>query len=179
MIRSIIFKCALMSSLLSFNVAAEEQAPPPLDPAYEGIHGMVLVSHSSKIYASHLPLYHKPHDYQILYKLDVKDVALVQLVRDMPMVTIKPEKFNLQRLIRGETLSLKADVYEGHFEREGMVVYKDMTLNFDKQLYVRQLKELDEPNRKQVYDIIDISKDSKIFVHQIQKAPSPMTSYYI
>lgn len=172
MIRSVIFKCAIMSALLSFNVIAEEQAPPPLDPAYEGIHGMVLVSHSSKIYASHLPLYHKPHDYQILYKLDVKDVALVQLVRDMPMVTIKPEKFNLQRLIRGEKIALKADVYEGHFEREGMVVYKDMTLSFDKQLYVRQLKELDEPNRKQVYDIIDISKDSKIYVHQIQKAPS-------
>jgi len=172
MIKSLILPTVLFSSIMAFNAIAEEQAPPPLDPAYEGVHGMVLVSHSSKIYASHLPLYHKPHDYQILYKLDVKDVALVQLVRDMPMVTIKPEKFNLQRLIRGEKMALKADVYEGHFEREGTVVYEGMTLNFDKQLYVRQLKELDEPNRKQVYDVVDVSKDSKIYVHQIQKAPS-------
>jgi hypothetical protein len=78
----------------------------------------------------------------------------------------------LQEVIIAMDSTEQQDVYEGHFEREGMVVYKDMTLNFDKQLYVRQLKELDEPNRKQVYDIIDISKDSKIFVHQIQKAPS-------
>lgn len=154
------------------SVAEDEQQPPPLDPAYEGVHGMALVSHASKIYASHLPMYKKPHDVQLLYKLDVKDVALVALVRDADFVTIKPEPFNLQRLMRGEKAAITADVYLGHFEREGTVVYEAITLNFDKQLYVRELTDIEDSGRIQTYDVVELGKTSHIFVHQIQKAPS-------
>ena len=41
---------------------------PPLDPAYMGVHGMVLVTQGSSIYASHLASYSKPHNVQLLYK---------------------------------------------------------------------------------------------------------------
>jgi len=161
----------LFCSILGYARAEEEQLPP-LDPKYVGIHGMVLVSHSSKIYASHLPLYHKPHDVQLLYKIDTKDVALVQLVRDAGLVTIKPEEFNLQRLMRGEKLTLTADVYIGHFEREGIVAYEKMQLVFDKQLYMRELKDLEASKRLHKYDVVSISKNEKLYIHQIQQAPS-------
>lgn len=160
----------LFFALTSF--AEDEKQPPPLDPAYEGVHGMVLVSHASKIYASHLPMYKKPHNVQLLYKLEVKDVALVALVRDADFVTIKPEPFNLQRLMRGEKLAITADVYLGHFEREGTVVYEGMVLNFDKQLYIRELNDIEDSSRIQTYDVVELGKTSRIFVHQIQKAPS-------
>ncbi|WP_448547957.1 hypothetical protein [Thalassotalea fusca] len=158
-------------SLLGF-AHAEEKELPPLDPEYVGVHGMVLVSHSSKIYASHLPLYHKPHDVQLLYKIETKDVALVQLVRDAQLVTIKPEEFNLQRLMRGEKMTLTADVYIGHFERDGIVTYEKMPLIFDELLYVRKLDDLQESNRLHKYDVVSINKNDKIYVHQIQQAPS-------
>ena len=59
----------LLLCLSAVSVAEEsEQAPPPLDPAYMGVHGMVLMHNSSKVYASHLPLYHPPHDAQLIYK---------------------------------------------------------------------------------------------------------------
>jgi len=160
--------------LISFTGWAqqEEIELPPLDPAYVGTHGMVLVSHSSTIFAYHLPLYHKPHDVQVLYKLDVKDLALVQLVRDAEMVTIKPEEFNLQRLIRGEKLILTADVYMGHFERGGELVYSGVPLNFSEQLYVRQLNDIAESSNSQKYDVVSYRKNLKIYIHQIQQAPS-------
>ena len=165
--------CWAMLLLSVFNIArAEEEQLPPLDPEYEGIHGMVLVSHSSKIYASHLPLYHKPHDVQLLYKIDTKDVALVQLVRDARLVTIKPEPFNLQRLMRGEKMTITADVFVGHFEREGIVTYEKMSLVFDELLYVRKLEDLESSNRLHKYDVVSINKSDKIYVHQIQQAPS-------
>lgn len=167
-----ILTCILLLNFISFSNFAEDKPLPPLDPAYEGLHPMVLVNQASKIFALKMTGYKKPHDYQLLYKLEVKDVSLVQLVRDSQLVTIKPKKFNLQRLIRGEKLTIVADVYSGHFDRDGMLVYKDLTLIFDKQLYVRQMKDLVESGRRQAYEIISLSKDSKLFVHEIQQAPS-------
>ena len=157
----------------SYSVA--ESVPeelPPLDPAYVGVHGMVLMNKASTIFAYHLPLYHKPHDVQLLYKLDVKNVALVHLVRDNDMVTIKPKPFNLQRLMRGEKIALEADIYIGHFERDGMLVYENMTLNFAKQLYVRKLEDISPSSNNQEYDVVSYRKNNKIYIHRIQQAPS-------
>ena len=149
----------------SYSVA--ESAPeelPPLDPAYVGVHGMVLMNKASTIFAYHLPLYHKPHDVQLLYKLDVKNVALVHLVRDNDMVTIKPKPFNLQRLMRGEKVALEADIYIGHFERDGMLVYENMTLNFAKQLYMRKLDDISPSSKNQEYDVVSLRQNYKIYI---------------
>ncbi|REL27651.1 hypothetical protein DXX93_14530 [Thalassotalea euphylliae] len=154
---------------------AEDEAEqlPPLDPAYEGIHGMVLMNKNSTIFASHMPLFQKPHDYQIVYKLSVKDVNLAQLVKHNELVTIKPEKFNLQRMIRGEKLVLKADVYTGHFERDGDLVYEGMMIELDEQLFVRPLTELSAASNIQEYSAVPYnSKSGRLYIHHIQQAPS-------
>lgn len=153
-------------------VAEEEVELPPLDPAYVGVHGMALVTHSSSIYASHMPLYHKPHNVQIIYKIDTKSIPLIQLVRDNNLVTIKPHKFNLQRLMRGEKMTINADVYMGHFERDGMLVYKNMPITFAKQLYVRDFSDIEKSSTRQKYDMITLKKNNRIYVHRIQEAPS-------
>lgn len=153
--------------------AEDEKQPPPLDPAYEGIHGMALIQKGSTVFASHMPLYHKPHDYQILYKLENKDVNLLQVIRDNQLVTFQPETFNLERLVRGEKVQIKGDVYIGHFEREGMKVYSDVTLTFDKQLFVRQLQELPVSGRIQEYTAVEYNRKSdRLYVHHIQQQPS-------
>ena len=164
---------AILVLFTSFNAVAEEEKLPPLDPKYEGVHGMVLMSKSSTVFAYHLPMYHEPHNVQLLYKLEVKDFNLIQVVRDNELVTIKPEPFNLQRLIRGEKLTIKADVYIGHFERDGMKVYNSIDIVFGKQLYVRELTDLEESSNQQEYEIVSYnSKDDRLFVHKLQKAPS-------
>lgn len=169
-----IIRVCMLILFISFNVFAEStpEELPPLDPAYEGIHGMVLLNKSSTIFAYHLPLYHQPHDVQLLYKLDVKNVALVQLVRDNEMVTVKPKPFNLQRLMRNERVAIEADVYLGHFERDGLLVYEGVTLNFAKQLYMRKLDDIQPSSNQQVYDVVAYSKSNRIYIHQIQQAPS-------
>lgn len=159
--------------VLSFTVFAEEKKElPPLDPEYEGIHGMVLMTQGSRIYASHLPLYHKPHDVQLVYKIESKEIHFLNMIRDGGFVTIKPEKFNLQRLMRGEKMTIKADVYRGHFERDGDLVYKDKEIVFDKQLYVRELKDLSKASKWQEYDVIDVGRTQRIYIHKITETPS-------
>jgi hypothetical protein len=164
----------LLITLVSFN-SFSESAPvelPPLDPAYFGEHGMVLLNKSSAVFAYHSPSYQKPHDVQLLYRLRVTNVAFLLLVRDSEMVTIKTKPFNLQRLMRGETLALEADVYIGHFEHDGMLVYENMTLNFAKQLYFRKLDEINPSSNQQVYDVLSYSKTNKIYIHRLQQPPS-------
>lgn len=163
---------AILLVFISQLTYAEDEPLRALDPSYMGVHGMVLISQSSTIYASHLPLYHKPHDVQLLYKLETKDLALLQTVRDGQLTTIKPQPFNLDRLMRGDKITIIADVYAGHFERDGMLVYKDMPLNFSKQLYVRKLDDIKPSSTKQEYDVVSLRKNYKIYVHRIQQAPS-------
>lgn len=150
----------------------EAEKPKPLDPGYMGVHGMVVVNSASKLYASHLPTYYKPHNAQIVYKLDSKNPELTFLVRDADLVTIKPQPFNLQRLIRGEEVILTVDVYMGHFERGGMPTYKDMEVTLSEQVYLRMLDDIEESSRKQKYDSVILGKGRRLLIHQIQKAPS-------
>jgi len=165
----------ILALVTSFTVFAEDekQPPPPLDPAYQGVHGMALMNKGSRVFAYHLSNYEKPHNVQLLYKLAVKDVSLLQVIRDNDLVTIKPKPFNLQRLMRGESLSVQAELYIGHFEREGMKVYDNITIVFDEQLYVRELNDLTDSSTTQEYEVISYNtKSDRLFVHKIQKAPS-------
>ncbi len=145
---------------------------PPLDPAYMGVHGMVLVTQGSSIYASHLPLYNKPHNVQLLYKLDNNDLAVLKTVRDGQLITIKPKPFNLQRLMRGEQMDIQVDLYAGHFERGGMLVYENISLSFDKQMYVRTFDDIKPSSTTQEYDVVSLNQNYKIYIHRIQLAPS-------
>ncbi len=90
---------------------------------------MALVTPTSSIYASNMALYNKPHNVQLIYKIDTQSIPLIQLLRDNDLVTIKPNIFNLKRLMRGEKMTINADVYMGHFELDGMLVYKNLLLD--------------------------------------------------
>jgi hypothetical protein len=160
----------LLFSTQIFAADDPEQAPP-LDPKYMGVHGMVLMSNGSAIYASHLPTYKQPHNAQIIYSV-TPDVALLNLVRDADLVTIKPMPFNLQRLIRGEQLTIKVDVYMGRFERGGILTFESMDITLEEQLYLRMLDKLETSSWIQKYDTVQLRGKQKILIHQIQPSPS-------
>lgn len=168
-------KCILAVLCFSFShlvLAEEKPVDLPLDPGYEGVHGMLLFNQDSLLYAAHLPLYKKPHNAQIIYKIKTENAALLALVRDADQVTIEPEKFNLQRLMRGESFTVKADVYLGHFERGGSKLYEDVKIAFNELQYFRMLEDLAEPGVDKVYDLVDLDKGARLLIHQIQRAPS-------
>ena len=155
-------------------LSAEEKAAEvqPLDPKYMGTHGMVLVTHASSLYASVLPQYKPGQNVQLIYRVDSKYIPLLHLVNDADLVTVKPKPFNLQSLIRGEKLSLKADVYIGHFARGGSLTLPNIDLVMDTQLYLRMLGEPQPSSSTQVYDSVELNNNRRLLVHQIQSAPS-------
>mgnify|MGYP000495227802 CR=1 FL=1 len=75
--------------LLAGAAAAAEKGPT------WGTRGMALFGGKDALYASHLPMFHAPHDYQLV----LPDAALRQRPDGKTALwTIDPEKFELNRL---------------------------------------------------------------------------------
>jgi len=171
LIFSFIFSVNLV--LFTHTAYAEEPAKlPPLDPKYMGVHGMKLFSKGSSVYASHMLTLKAPSNVQILYKLDVRELSLLQLIKHADLVTIKPAAFNLQRLMRGEEITVKAEVYMGDYRKEGLLTYSDVSIVFDKKLFAKVIDKPEKSNNKQKYHVIQMPNNERILIHQIQQPPS-------
>lgn len=111
-----------------------------------GTHGMAMFGGKNGLTASHLPMAHPPHDYQVIFTFHVADAhidaALRQRLEAHPTLwTIAPEKFELNRLdpaSKNPLHQFKADVVLGHFEQDGKTEYHDVTIVVDKiELYLK------------------------------------------
>jgi hypothetical protein len=117
--------------------ATAELTDPP------GTHGMLLFG-TAALYASHLPMYHSPHDYQVLLQLEFSSPAQTayttsrQQFAQETVYTLDPEKFVLPEMV-GHPRPFKADVYRGHFERGGTCIAKSATVRIRRVVYFRRL----------------------------------------
>ncbi|MDF2180377.1 hypothetical protein P2G88_19130 [Aliiglaciecola sp. CAU 1673] len=140
--------------------------------SYQGIHGMVLLAGQTHLYAYHLPLYHPPHDYQILYRLTLPDAQkkeVMGLLKNETMVTLEPASFDLMQLIQGQQLEVKAKLYQGHFERNGKLL-EETTVAFVEPLFVAQITRQNEGTTARYRQV---TYDQDVFlVHLIDQAPS-------
>lgn len=124
---------------------------PPIGPQEPAVHGMVLFG-EKQIFLSHLPLFHPPHDFQILLAADftVEDGVDPQAVylqdrqtTGEKLYTLVPEPFSLselqETLAKGESFSVRADVVRGHFERGGETIVSGAKVNIRQKFRFRQL----------------------------------------
>lgn len=90
-------------------------SPPP--GGHMGIHGMVVFG---KNYLSHIPMFHEPHDYQIIMdvKLDHPELA-PEANFGQELHTFVPKKFSLGDLLNGKLDKIEGTLYQGNFEAEG------------------------------------------------------------
>lgn len=170
------FMVYLFGMMLSLTVLAEEEpAPPPLDPSFQGTHGMVLAVAGQNLFAINEVTFERPSNAQVVYSLSTKTPTLFYLVRDADLVTVKTQPFNLERLIRGEEeVIVKGNVYMGHYDRGGMVTFEDVELVFQKKLFSRDLakEKLFPSSNSRVYESVPVGRKNRILLHKIQQAPS-------
>lgn len=129
--------------------AAPWFAVPPAHAAGPtfGEHGMALFGGKDGLYAAHLPMFHAPHDYQVVLRLHVADTRLDAALKHRldgktALWTVAPEKFELDRLAPNADAPLrrfKADLVSGHFEQGGKTRYRNATLVVDQVLLFRKL----------------------------------------
>jgi len=134
-------------------------------------HGMVLIQELGVgLFASHLPLYVAPHNYQIIYKVDVSDDQQLKKMFNIGMVTALPKNFNLSKLIIGESFVIETKFYQGHFERGGKLAFTG-TMTFTKQLLAKKVVADNRTNQATFYSVA-VSNNKILLVHKIHKAPS-------
>jgi len=136
-----------------------------------GSHGMVLIYDEKEgFFASHLPLYSSPHNYQIIYNVKTDKPDLLIRLLQKGMVTLLPENFDLSILIKGKRLLIKTAFYQGHFERGGEQVFT-ANMTFEKPILIEKVSTTFSSNSALFYKVI-LSEDTAIIAHKIQRSPS-------
>lgn len=113
-----------------------------------GGHGMAVFGGREGLYASHLPMFHAPHDTQVLLRFHLADAAADRALRETlahrpRLWTFDPESFDLLRLAPGHAQPLrefKARFFEGHFERGGKPQPVEQRVVVDEVLLFRRLQ---------------------------------------
>ncbi|MCO4794468.1 MAG: hypothetical protein KC493_12180, partial [Bacteriovoracaceae bacterium] len=139
-----------------------------MDPA--SVHGMVLFG-EKKLYLSHLPMFHNPHDYQTVLKIELnkkaKEAYLAQKNGE-ELFTIVPERFILPEMVENPK-PFKVTLVKGHFERGG-TPFTTGVATITKVLYHKKLNP--KGNMPEVYSglLIGTKKESYI-LHKITGKP--------
>jgi hypothetical protein len=121
----------LMLFVICFQVFAQHENHS-MSSDKPSTHGMLLFG-TDKVYVSHLPMFHSPHDYQIILEIELSKSDKQKYVWDKnknpnyTTYTIEPEKFVLPDMINNPK-DFKVNLYRGHFERGGIEILKNITV---------------------------------------------------
>lgn len=102
------------------------------------VHGMLMVGRS-KIYLSHLPMFHSPHDYQVILEVELSTEAKKTYLDSLgasaeTVYTLVPETFVLPEMISSPR-PFKASLFKGHFERGGHEIAKRVEVQIKKVVF--------------------------------------------
>ena len=143
-------------------------------PDKAAIHGMLIFG-TQKIYASHLPLFHPPHDYQIILELQLDDLAKQKFITDQQnhpeytTYTIEPEKFILPEMIASPR-PFKVNLYRGHFERGGVQIAADLTVQIRQVIYFKKFTTAETRDAVAGFIVFGDNKE-RFAVHRISNKP--------
>jgi hypothetical protein len=159
-------KIILLLTLISLQSTADRPA----------LHGMLFFG-SKTLYASHLPMFHAPHNYQLLLEIKTNEPSSLAMnaYRDWvqkgeTLFTIAPEVMDLTELINGERVTFKATLFKGHFERGGTPLGK-IQIDVRKIVYSSKLNDSEQMPIREPY-IIFGQKGEYFAAHLIQAKPS-------
>lgn len=144
-----------------------EFADPP------NTHGMLVVG-TDAVYLSHLPMFHRPHHYQLIFEANLP----TQVLRDYrDDASAHPDTYYTlaptQRWVLPDTIKpdahFKADLYRGHFERGGTPIARDIDVSVRRIVHFRRFEagRTPQPSRW-----IGFGRGSQRFAaHRIEAAP--------
>lgn len=130
----------LMVMMFSQGQAAEHSHMSSGDaPA---VHGMLMFG-QTEVFLSHLPMFHSPHDYQVLLKIKIDADSLAKYKNSLKkfpqekVYTLVPQVFVLPDMIN-HPVAFKAQIFRGHFERGGSVIADSVSVEIAKVLHFRK-----------------------------------------
>ncbi len=145
--------------------------PPSTDRA--STHGMLVVG-GARVFLSHLPMFHSPHDYQLIFEAGLPAEAHHAYQADRRrsgerLYTLAPtEAWVLPEQVQeGKTFS--ADLYRGHFERGGVPILKGVPVTVKRVLHFRKFEPGSKPDPAAW--IAFGSGKERFLAHRVEGAP--------
>jgi hypothetical protein len=152
-----------------------------------GTHGMLVIG-TEPVYLSHLPMFHPPHNFQVLLEArlakDGTDATGVYR-RDREtsgekLYTLSPEKFALHELVgtapsHPGRASFGGTLFRGHFERGGDELLSDLTVDVAGVTYFRELEPPHHGTATATQDITYIcfgAPERRFLAHEITGPPN-------
>lgn len=139
-----------------------------------GFHGMLFFGQGDTFYISHLPMFHKPHDYQAIVEVrlkdDVKAKYQAELKRKGGYFTFSPEgNFVLpEQVIAKKPIS--GSLVQGHFERGGSELLTT-DLELVRVVFYKKINPNDKKPEKEKY-IIFGKGDEYFMAHEVFQRPN-------
>jgi len=166
-----------LAAALSCAPAARAQAPAPS----MGEHGMLLFGGRDGLFLSHLPMFHRPHDTQVVLQVHLadrrhEDELRRELAARPRLWTVVPERFELDRLAPQASQplhSFHADVVQGHFERGGRTIHTNDEFIVDRVVFDHRLAPTGGPGATLAYRVVDAGPAARehFLVHWIATRP--------
>jgi hypothetical protein len=137
-------------------------------------HGMLLFG-KEKVYISHLPMFHPPHNYQIILEIELSAADKSKYIKDQethsktPYYTLVPEEFVLADMIENPK-PFKADIFRDHFERTGTRIIQNITVSIKQVIYKKRFD--DAPPSLKTSNYLLFGNDKEQYAaHFINKRP--------
>lgn len=155
--------------------AAVVTASPLAKADHPSVHGMVLFG-DKNLYVSHLPMFHAPHDYQVILEVEMRKDKLTDVMKayaqaksdGKTLFTLEPQVMDLTQIMSGEKTSFLANLYQGHFEKDG-VKLGPVNIFVKKQILSAKL----DPNAAESQQYVLFGKEGEYFAaHVIKGKPS-------
>jgi hypothetical protein len=165
----VFMKYMLLLFALSASILQTAQADPP------SVHGMLILG-ENKIYLSHLPMFHPPHDYQAIFEAAFTSAALATYLKAKhaapkdTIFTLVPEPFRLDQMIQNPK-PFRAVIYRGHFERGGVPITEAVQVDITKVVFSKHL-DPDEPRPKSIEYLLFGSPGEYFLAHLITGKPN-------
>ncbi len=135
----------------------------------------MLLFGKEKVYVSHLPMFHSPHDYQLIAELELPEHALLTYLKakenhpEETVFTLVPESFVLPEMV-AHPRAFQASLVRGHFERGGTEIVGNVTVKIGKVLHFRKFAPDAIRPAQATYLLFGNSKES-FLAHFISKRP--------
>ena len=140
----------------------------------KGFHGMLFFGQGDSFYISHLPMFHKPHDYQAIVEVRLKPEAKAkyqaELKRKGGYFTFAPEDTFVLPEVVVQKKPIKGSLVQGHFERGGSELL-GTELELVRVVFYKKISENDKKPPKEKY-IIFGSGEEYFMAHEVFERPN-------
>jgi hypothetical protein len=147
--------------------AASAPAPAVKDDGRMGVHGMVVFG-ERRVYLSHIPMFRRPHDAQIILEVDLSPGGPKSFSDGL--YTFEPERFALDTLVRGDARAFSGTLFKGSFEDGGTPLQKDVKVSIKRVVVARYLGGADGDSAEVRYLVLGEPADAYI-IRGIGRAP--------